>query len=167
MAPARVVRSNGGHRLDGDGPVVAAGNRFLDQLVVRAFSPATVRAYAFDLANFDRFLVDSSLELDDVEPTDLFAYLEWQTESRRGYSSRNHGSTTIVYEAVDLRPRGEIELPAVNLVVSSTVGAELAGTWTATSTAVDGVSTGQFTVPISPDPTSVTEMLDRSHESDD
>lgn len=86
---------------------------------------------------------------------------------QRGYSSRNHGSTTIVYEAVDLRPRGEIELPAVDLVVSSTVGAELVGTWTATSTAVDGVSTGQFTVPISPDPVSVTEMLDDADESDD
>lgn len=83
MAPARVVRSKCSHRLDGDGPVVTAGNRFLEQLVVRAFSPATVRAYAFDLANFDRFLVDSSLELDDVEPTDVFAYLEWQNESRR------------------------------------------------------------------------------------
>lgn len=62
MAPARVVRSKCSHRLDGDGPVVTAGNRFLEQLVVRAFSPATVRAYAFDLANFDRFLVDSSLD---------------------------------------------------------------------------------------------------------
>ena len=82
MAPARVVRLKGGHRLDGDGPVVAAGNRFLDQLVVRAFSPATVRAYAFDLANFDRFLADSSLGLPDVEPTDVFSYLEWQTGSR-------------------------------------------------------------------------------------
>jgi integrase/recombinase XerC len=84
MAPVRVVRKSGGHRLDGDGPVVVAGNRFLEQLVVRAFSPATVRAYAFDLANFDRFLADWSLELTDVEPTDVFSYLEWQTGSRRG-----------------------------------------------------------------------------------
>lgn len=74
---------NGGHRLAGDGPVVAAGNRFLEQLVVRAFAPATVRAYAFDLANFDRFLVESSLELAEVEPTDVYGYLEWQSAQRR------------------------------------------------------------------------------------
>jgi hypothetical protein len=57
-------------------------------------------------------------------------------------------------------------LPAVNLVVSSEVVAELIGTWTATSTAVDGVSTGRITVPISPDPTSVTEVLDDSGDPD-
>ncbi len=81
MAPGRVVRSLGGHRLDGDGALVEAGNRFLDQLVTRGFSPLTVRAYAFDLANFDRFLIDSSIALMAVEPTDLFAYLEWQRAS--------------------------------------------------------------------------------------
>jgi site-specific recombinase XerD len=69
--------------LAGVGPVVTVGNRFLGQLVVRAFSPATVRAYAFDLVNFDRFLVDSSLELADVAPTDVFGYLEWQSAPRR------------------------------------------------------------------------------------
>jgi site-specific recombinase XerD len=63
--------------LAGVGPVVTVGNRFLGQLVVREFSPVTVRAYAFDLVNFDRFLVDSSLELADVASTDVFGYLEW------------------------------------------------------------------------------------------
>jgi len=75
----RVVASWQGHRLVGDGPVVEAGNRFLNHLVVRAFSPATVRAYAFDLANFAGFLDDRSLELLAVVPTDLFDYLDWQT----------------------------------------------------------------------------------------
>lgn len=60
------------------------GNRFLEHLVVRGFSPATVRAYAFDLANFAGFLADRSLELGEVEPTDLFDYLDWQ--SRQGAS---------------------------------------------------------------------------------
>lgn len=94
MAPARVVRSAGGHRLEGNGPVVEAGNRFLDQLEVRAFSPATVRAYAFDLANFDRFLSESSLKLDAVRPTDVFAYLDWQS-----------GSGAASGKVVPLRPR--------------------------------------------------------------
>jgi site-specific recombinase XerD len=96
MAPVRVVRSAGGHRLDGDGPVVGAGNRFLDQLEVRAFSPATVRAYAFDLANFGRFLTDASLELAGVEPTDVFSYLEWQAGPRRSAAGN----------VVPLRPKG-------------------------------------------------------------
>jgi site-specific recombinase XerD len=79
MAQVRVVGSPEGHRLVGDGPVVGAGNRFLDHLTVRAFSPATVRAYAFDLANFAGFLADRSLELGEVAPGDLFDYLDWQS----------------------------------------------------------------------------------------
>ena len=80
----RVVRSSQGHRLVGDGPVVEAGNRFLDPVVVRGFSPATVRAYAFDLANFAGFLDERSLGLEAVVPTDLFDYLDWQTRQVSG-----------------------------------------------------------------------------------
>jgi site-specific recombinase XerD len=54
------------------------GNRFLEHLVVRGFSLATVRAYAFDLANFAGFLADRGLDLAAVKPTDLFDYLDWQ-----------------------------------------------------------------------------------------
>ncbi|MDQ6856556.1 MAG: tyrosine-type recombinase/integrase [Candidatus Dormibacteraeota bacterium] len=78
MASVRVVGSPEGHRLVGDGSVVGAGNRFLGHLVVRGFSPATVRAYAFDLANFARFLTDRSLRLAEVVSPDLFDYLDWQ-----------------------------------------------------------------------------------------
>ena len=80
MAPVRVVRSGQGHRLVGDGPMIEPCNRFLQHLTVRAFSPATVRAYAFDLANFAAFLADRSLGLGDVAPTDLFDYLDWQSQ---------------------------------------------------------------------------------------
>jgi site-specific recombinase XerD len=50
----------------------------LEHLVVREFSPATVRAYAFDLANFDAFVTKRGLEVSTVEAVDLFAYLDWQ-----------------------------------------------------------------------------------------
>ena len=84
----RVVGSSQGHRLVGAGPVIEAGNGFLDHLAVRAFSPpATVRAYTFDLANFVGFLDDRSLELDAVVPTDLFDYLDWQTRQVAGQQS--------------------------------------------------------------------------------
>jgi site-specific recombinase XerD len=79
MAQVRVAGSAGGNRLIGDGTVVVVGNRFLDHLTVRGFSPATVRAYAFDLANFAGFLAARSLGLGDVAPTDLFDYLDWQS----------------------------------------------------------------------------------------
>ena len=83
MAHVGVVGSpGGGHRLIGNGRVVGAGNRFLEHLAVRGFSPATVRAYAFDLANFAAFLADRSLGLSDVAPTDLFDYLDWQRSGR-------------------------------------------------------------------------------------
>ncbi len=79
MARVHVVASPEGHRLVGDGQVVQAGNRFLDHLTLRRFSPATVRAYSFDLANFAGFLDDRSLGLGEVAPTDLFDYLDWQS----------------------------------------------------------------------------------------
>ena len=79
MTRVRVVGSPGEHRLSGDGAVVERGNEFLHHLCVRGFSPATVRAYAFDLANFAEFLDDCSIDLADIVPTDLFAYLDWQT----------------------------------------------------------------------------------------
>ena len=79
MRPVRVVKFGPGHRLVGAGPVVEVGNRFLEHLIMRRFSPAAVRAYAFDVANFAEFLTDRGLGLDDVEPTDLFDYLDWQS----------------------------------------------------------------------------------------
>lgn len=79
-----VVRSQQGHRLGGAGPTVDAANRFLEHLGVRGFSSATVRAYAYDLANFAAFLDERSLSLTEVVPTDLFAYLDWQVAGRRG-----------------------------------------------------------------------------------
>ncbi len=80
MARVRVVVGlRGGHCLAGEDALVEVGNRFLEQLAVRLFSPATGRAYAFDLANFAGFLADRSLRLGDVALSDLFGYLDWQS----------------------------------------------------------------------------------------
>ena len=70
--PATVTGSRGG------GPDGELVNRFLAHLGSRAFSPATVRAYAYDLLNFLRFLAGRHARLADVVPTDLFDYLDWQ-----------------------------------------------------------------------------------------
>lgn len=77
----RVVRTSDGHRLCGDGVDVAAVNRFLSHLGSRAFSPATVRAYAFDLLNFLRFCGERGLALAVVAAGDLFDYLDWQSRA--------------------------------------------------------------------------------------
>ncbi len=59
------VRLAGGeHRLAGDWAGLEVANGFLDHLRARAFSPTTVRAYAFDVANFARFLAEQHLDPD-------------------------------------------------------------------------------------------------------
>ena len=67
-----------GHRVEGCGADGELVNRFLAHLGSRAFSPATVRAYAYDLLNFLRFLAGRDARLGDVVATDLFDYLDWQ-----------------------------------------------------------------------------------------
>ena len=83
LTAVRVVLTGDGHRLDGDDPVTVVANRYLAHLGSRGFSPATVRAYAFDLLNFGRFLAERGIALGDVVPTDLFDYLDWQAKPRR------------------------------------------------------------------------------------
>jgi integrase/recombinase XerC len=74
----RVVLVSDGHRVEGFGADGELVNRFLAHLGSRAFSPATVRAYAYDLLNFLRFLAGRGARLADVVATDLFDYLDWQ-----------------------------------------------------------------------------------------
>lgn len=76
------VRTNDGqHRLDGDWPDLQVANDFLDHLRVRAFSPATRRAYAFDLLNFGRFLQEQQLALVAVTAMDVFGWIDWQSRA--------------------------------------------------------------------------------------
>jgi integrase/recombinase XerC len=84
-AAAVVVRDgNGMHRLAGIWPGCAAANRFLAHLGSRAFSAATVRAYAYDLVNFARFLTERDLAVSEVVPTDVFDWVDWQSVRRPG-----------------------------------------------------------------------------------
>ena len=50
----KVARVKNTYRLRGRWCDLDAANRFLAQLAARALSPATIRAYAFDLLNFAR-----------------------------------------------------------------------------------------------------------------
>jgi site-specific recombinase XerD len=78
----RVISTCDGHRVDGCGEDGELVNQFLSHLRSRAFSSATVRAYAYDLLNFLRFLAERCARLRDVVATDLFDYLDWQQRPR-------------------------------------------------------------------------------------
>ncbi|HET6954178.1 MAG TPA: tyrosine-type recombinase/integrase [Acidimicrobiales bacterium] len=79
-----VVHRAGSHRLEGSWVGVDAANAFLAHLESRAFSPATVRAYAFDLLNFARFLIERGIDVAEVVPTDVFDWIDWQSVRRPG-----------------------------------------------------------------------------------
>jgi len=78
-----VVVEQGGHRLRGDGPITEVANAYLAHLQSRGFAPGTVRGYAFDLLNFSRFLADRGIAAEEVVPSDLFDWLDWQARSTR------------------------------------------------------------------------------------
>ena len=58
-----VVLASDGHRVEGCGADGELVNQFLTHLGSRAFSPSTVRAYAYDLLNFLRFLALASTDV--------------------------------------------------------------------------------------------------------
>lgn len=103
-----VVRNGASHRLAGEGPAVSAANRFLGHLESRRYSAATVRAYAFDLLNFSRFLADRSLELADVRPTDLFDYLDWQSKPQGTRSAKVVSIADLARRAGDAQPADRV-----------------------------------------------------------
>jgi site-specific recombinase XerD len=73
-----VTLVGGAHRLVGDAGVVEIGNRWLTHLEARNYSPATVRGYAFDLVCLARFLEGAGIAWDEMVPSDVFDWLEWQ-----------------------------------------------------------------------------------------
>ena len=84
-----VVRMQCTCRLDGDGELVELANRYLNHLESRSFSAATVRAYAYDLLNFGRFLDQRGLSVRAVQAADVFDYLDWQARPPRTASESN------------------------------------------------------------------------------
>jgi integrase/recombinase XerC len=73
-----VQAEDGQLHLVGDWAGIGLADDFLAHLRARAFSPATVRAYAFDVANLARFLEENEVGLAAVEPMDVFAWVDWQ-----------------------------------------------------------------------------------------
>ena len=68
----RVVDAKGGEVLEH--PI----NRFLDSLIIRALSPATVRAYAFDLVSLHRWLDVTGKKIDQLTEALLLDFVAHQ-----------------------------------------------------------------------------------------
>ena len=90
-----VEQAEDGHRLGGGGGSdVAVVNRFLAHLAARGFSPATVRAYAFDTLNFLRFCDQRGLDLVRSRPATCSSIWTGRpTLTRRRRRRRWSGST--------------------------------------------------------------------------
>lgn len=82
----RVQEGSAGPVLVGDWDGVLDANAFLEHLRARAFAAATVRAYAFDLVNFGRFLLERRLGMGEVAPVDVFGWVSWQGVATPGAS---------------------------------------------------------------------------------
>lgn len=86
MMTVSVQEGSAGPVLVGDWDGVQDANAFLEHLRARAFAAATVRAYAFDLVNFGRFLLERRLGLGEVAPVDVFGWVSWQGVATSGAS---------------------------------------------------------------------------------
>ena len=78
-----VKRIGGSHRLEGTWAGAGLANAILSHLEARRFSPATVRAYAFDVVCLSRFLEERDIDLSDLVPTDVFDWVDWQSSPQR------------------------------------------------------------------------------------
>lgn len=59
-------------------------NKYLDMLATRGLSLRTLRAYAYDLLNFCRWLVYENIHLRDITKSRLLEYIRYQHESFPG-----------------------------------------------------------------------------------
>ena len=68
----------GQFRIVGDWIDAESANAFLQHLDSRAFSPNTVRSYAFDIVNLARFLIATGSRLVEVSPMMVFDWIDWE-----------------------------------------------------------------------------------------
>ena len=78
---------------------------------------------------------------------------------RPSFNSNNHGSTTIRYDPIDIRPGYAVRLVGVPLLVEE-AGTSLIAQWHATSTGWDGVASGDLSIPLG-EPSDLSALLAR------
>lgn len=87
---------------------VDAVDTYLDYLSARAFSEKTVRAYAYDLLNYWRWLAFSDLEFTRITSELLFDYIKWQQTPPAGSKNAvrtkgNRGSSHVAASTINRR----------------------------------------------------------------
>jgi integrase/recombinase XerC len=84
VVTVRVCEVDGGYRFEGGWDGLDEANAFLAHLSGRGFSPATLRAYAFDVVSLARFLDERNLALAVVDAPLIFDWIDWQGVRRAG-----------------------------------------------------------------------------------
>src|SRR5690349_17008431 len=88
----RVEKGPAGHRLVG--AALDEANSFLEMLGIRGLSPATVRAYAFDLLLLHRWLAESQRALRTLDQSQLLGFIAHQQRAGAQPASINRRLTT-------------------------------------------------------------------------
>jgi site-specific recombinase XerD len=87
--------------VDDAGTPVAIVEGYLRRISAQAFSPHTVRAYAYDLLSFWRWLEQEERDVWSVSTSDLLRYIQWEKERVNGQHPGNN-----VIRIEDGRARG-------------------------------------------------------------
>jgi site-specific recombinase XerD len=88
------TQHTGHHRLVGSSGPIAEANEFLSAIQTRGLSPRTIRAYAYDLLLFYRWLYATNRVLRDLEPSDLLDFIATQRAAKAAPKSINRRLTT-------------------------------------------------------------------------
>lgn len=89
-----VGRGRTGYRLEPASDAVTVANEFLETLGVRGLSPATQRAYAFDLVVLYRWLDHTGLVIERLSPDSMLRFIEHQQRAGAQAKSINRRLTT-------------------------------------------------------------------------
>jgi len=95
MSVMRVVVDDGELVLVAGEGAAADANRFLDAIRARGLSPRTVRAYAFDLVRFYRWLRTTEKQLEGLLAADLIDFIADQQRGNAAPRSINRRLTTV------------------------------------------------------------------------
>lgn len=114
-----VKQVDAGHQLVGDWTDMENANKFLSHLHGRNFAAATIRAYAYDITNFARFLEPHRQSLTAVKPMDVFAWVDWQGEPDASARRRGRGAAPATINRRVAAVRALFEFLVMNEVIGS------------------------------------------------
>jgi len=79
----KAVAGTSPYRLtDARGNDIKQVNDYLDSLAIRGLSERTMRIYAYDLLNFWRWLMQTRIDLKDINRADMFQYIQYQRQEK-------------------------------------------------------------------------------------